>query len=111
MEMLTPNKQGSAEYISKNNYSMTCFICLVIVAQGTILALISLIDSNYAVVFSTLAYTLLMLAKNVFKQEFYEGDNKELPELIEKINTRFNVEKGEVDTFLTGKVWSLQRMI
>ncbi|SFI66860.1 Serine phosphatase RsbU, regulator of sigma subunit [Treponema bryantii] len=66
MEMLTPNKQGSAEYISKNNYSMTCFICLVIVAQGTILALISLIDSNYAVVFSTLAYTLLMLATFIY---------------------------------------------
>ena len=45
---------------------------------------------------------ITMLAKNIFKQEFYESDNKDIVELVEKINLRFNVEKGEVDTYLTG---------
>ena len=43
-----------------------------------------------------------MLAKNILKQEFYENEDKYIVELIEKINMRFNVEKGEVDTYLTG---------
>ena len=43
-----------------------------------------------------------MLAKNIFKQEFYENKNKDIVELMEKINLRFNVEKGEVDTYMTG---------
>ena len=45
---------------------------------------------------------ITLLAKNIFTQEFYEGENKKLSELMEKINVRFNVEKGEVDTYLTG---------
>ena len=45
---------------------------------------------------------ITMLAKNIFKQEFYENKNKDIVELMEKINLRFNVEKGEVDTYMTG---------
>ena len=60
------NKKENAEYIAKRNYHMTCFICLVIAIQGFILAAISLIDSNYKVVFSTLAYALLMLVTFVY---------------------------------------------
>lgn len=54
------------EYIQQKNYQMTCFICLVIVIQGILLATISLIDSNTKIVISTLAYTLLMLATLVY---------------------------------------------
>ena len=60
------NKKENAEYIAKRNYHITCFICLVIAIQGFILAAISLIDSNYKVVFSTLAYALLMLVTFVY---------------------------------------------
>ena len=54
------------EYIQKKNYQMTCFICMVVVLQGLLLATISLIDSNYKIVISTLAYTLLMLATLIY---------------------------------------------
>ncbi len=55
------NKKENAEYIAKRNYQLTCFICLVIAIQGFLLAGISLVDSNYKVVVSTLAYAVLML--------------------------------------------------
>ena len=45
---------------------------------------------------------ITMLAKNIFKQEFYESENKSIVDLVENINVRFNVEKGEVDTYMTG---------
>lgn len=45
---------------------------------------------------------ITMLAKNIFKQEFYDNENKDIVELVENINLRFNVEKGEVDTYMTG---------
>lgn len=63
---LMPSKKETAEYIEKRNYYLTCFICLVIAIQGFILACISLIDSNYKVVFSTLAYAVLMLATFIY---------------------------------------------
>ena len=45
---------------------------------------------------------ITLLAKNIFKQEFYENLNNDIVDMVQNINTRFNVEKGEVDTFLTG---------
>ena len=62
----TQNKAEIPDYISKKNYHMTCFICLAIVLQGCLLAVISLIDSNFKVVISTFAYTLLMLATLIY---------------------------------------------
>lgn len=54
------------EYIQKKNYQMACFICMAIVVQGTVLAIVSLLDSNLKVVFSTLSYTVLMLATFIY---------------------------------------------
>ena len=45
---------------------------------------------------------ITLLAKNIFHQEFYENENNSLVDLMGKINLRFNVEKGEIDTFMTG---------
>ncbi len=61
-----PSKKETPDYILKKNYYMTCFICLVIVIQGMILTLVSLVDSNYTIVISTQAYTLLMLATFIY---------------------------------------------
>ena len=66
LSQLTPSNQKNPDYIASKNYHMTCFICIAIAVQGLILALISLIDSNFAVVISTLAYTVLMLATFVY---------------------------------------------
>lgn len=66
LRQLTPSSQKNPDYIASKNYHMTCFICIAIAVQGLILALISLIDSNFAVVISTLAYTVLMLATFVY---------------------------------------------
>lgn len=63
---LMPSKKETAEYIAKRNYHLTCFICLVIAIQGILLASISLLDSNYKVVFSTLAYAVLMVATLIY---------------------------------------------
>ena len=54
------------DYIQKKNYQMTCFICLAIIIEGIVLSIISLLDSNIAVVVSTLAYTLLMLVTLIY---------------------------------------------
>ena len=62
----TQNKKEVPDYISDKNYQMTCFICLAIVVQGILLASISLIDSNFKIVISTLAYTILMLATLIY---------------------------------------------
>ena len=45
---------------------------------------------------------ITLLGKKIFDQEFYENEKNSIVELMEKINLRFNVEKGEVDTFMTG---------
>ncbi len=49
---------------------------------------------------------LTMLAKNTIEQQFYNNidsnDDEELWETVEKINTHFIEEKGEVQNYLTG---------
>ncbi len=65
-EPQTQNKKVVPDYIAKKNYQMTCFICLAVIIQGTVLATISLIDSNFKIVVSTLAYTILMLITLIY---------------------------------------------
>ncbi len=60
------NKKVLPDYIVKKNYQMTCFICLAVVIQGSLLATISLIDSNFKILVSTLAYTILMLVTLIY---------------------------------------------
>lgn len=45
---------------------------------------------------------ITLLAKNIIRQEFYEYMNKDLIELLNQINVRFNVEKGELENYMTG---------
>ena len=64
-EQQTPNEK-LPEYIERKNYQMTCFICLAILIEGLVLSIISLLDSNLKVVFSTLSYTILMAATLIY---------------------------------------------
>ena len=45
---------------------------------------------------------ITLLAKNIIRQEFYEYVNKDLIELMNQINVRFNVEKGDLENYMTG---------
>lgn len=45
---------------------------------------------------------ITLLAKNIIRQEFYEYMNKDIIELMNQINVRFNVEKGELENYMTG---------
>ena len=69
MELLQLSNKESSDNITQNTYQMTCFICFVIAIQGFVLAFISLIDSNFKVVISTLAYALLMLATLIYTRK------------------------------------------
>ena len=45
---------------------------------------------------------ITLLAKNIIRQEFYEYMDKDIIELMNQINVRFNVEKGELENYMTG---------
>ena len=45
---------------------------------------------------------ITLLAKNIIRQEFYEYMNKDIVEMMNQINVRFNVEKGELENYMTG---------
>lgn len=45
---------------------------------------------------------ITLLAKNIIRQEFYEYMNKDLIDMMNQINIRFNVEKGELENYITG---------
>ena len=45
---------------------------------------------------------ITLLAKNIIRQEFYEYMNKDIIDLMNQINVRFNVEKGELENYMTG---------
>ena len=45
---------------------------------------------------------ITLLAKNIIRQEFYENMNNSLIDMLNKINIRFNIEKGELENYMTG---------
>ena len=45
---------------------------------------------------------ITLLAKNIIRQEIYEYMDKDIIELMNQINVRFNVEKGELENYMTG---------
>ena len=45
-----------------------------------------------------------MLVKNIIEQEFYKGINKPLEEVMNLINERVIIEKGNIENYLTGMI-------
>ena len=45
---------------------------------------------------------ITLLAKNIIRQEFYEGTSIALKDTVQKINDRFISEKGPIDNYITG---------
>ena len=45
---------------------------------------------------------ITLLAKNIIRQEFYEHMKDSLVDMMNEINIRFNVEKGELENYMTG---------
>lgn len=45
---------------------------------------------------------ITLLAKNIINQEFYENQNADIVDMVNKINERFIIEKGELENYITG---------
>ena len=45
---------------------------------------------------------ITLLAKNLINQEFYENQNTDIIDVVNKINERFIIEKGELENYITG---------
>ncbi len=47
---------------------------------------------------------ITLLAKNIIRQEFYNGREKALWETVQTINDRFILEKGDISNYITGVI-------
>ena len=45
---------------------------------------------------------ITLLAKNIINQKFYENQNADIVDMLNKINERFIIEKGELENYITG---------
>lgn len=52
-----------------------------------------------------------MLVKNIIQQEFYEGINEDLSQVLHKINERIIKEKGSIENYLTGIMFRINKNV